>query len=79
MTDTRWLTIEEAAALLRVSRWTLYEWAKGADAVPAYRAGKRLLFDREELLAWFKETRRLQSDVPLPVRRRLRAVRGVRA
>ncbi len=48
------LTNEEAAALLHVSKRTLYKWRKKRAGPPCHRAGHRLLYDREELLLWVK-------------------------
>ena len=68
------LTVPELAALLRVPVSWVYEQSRrvGSDAVPCYRAGKRLVFDREEVLAWFLETQRRQL-LPVDRRRRRRA------
>ena len=45
------LTAEEAAALLGVSRWTLYS-AANRHEVPHRRLGRRMLFSRRSLLLW---------------------------
>jgi len=47
MTD-RYLTTDEAAELLRVSRRTLYKW-RHAGKVHGRSVGKRVLYDPEEL------------------------------
>ena len=49
MRDT--IDIKEAAAVLGVSKFTLYYWAK-AHRVPHYRLGRRVLFSRAGLTAW---------------------------
>jgi excisionase family DNA binding protein len=46
-----WLTIQEAADLLRVRVSWLYERTR-TNAVPHVKLGKYLRFDRDELLAW---------------------------
>ena len=46
-----WLTIQEAAELLRVRVSWLYERTR-TNAVPHVKLGKYLRFDRDELLAW---------------------------
>lgn len=68
------LTVPELAALLRVPVSWVYEHSRriGSDAIPCYRAGKRLVFDRAEVLAWFLETQRRQL-LPIDRRRRRRA------
>lgn len=45
------LNVSEAADLLRVSHRTLYSWV-GQRRIPFRKAGRRLLFSREELVAW---------------------------
>ena len=46
-----WLTIQEAADLLRVRVSWLYERTR-TNAVPHVKLGKYLRFDRDELLGW---------------------------
>lgn len=46
-----WLTIQEAAELLRVRVSWLYERTR-TNAVPHVKLGKYLRFDRDELLSW---------------------------
>jgi excisionase family DNA binding protein len=48
---TEVLTADEAAALLGVSRWTLYS-AANRHEVPHRRLGRRMLFSRRALLLW---------------------------
>jgi excisionase family DNA binding protein len=45
------LTAHEAAELLRISRWSLYEAANRGE-VPHRRIGKRMLFSRRALMLW---------------------------
>jgi excisionase family DNA binding protein len=45
------LTAEEAAPLLKVSKWTLYAAANRGE-VPHRRLGRRMLFLRSALMAW---------------------------
>jgi excisionase family DNA binding protein len=52
-----WLTVEEAAALLRVKVSWLYERTR-TNEVPHLKIGKYLRFDRQELLAWTRQFRR---------------------
>jgi excisionase family DNA binding protein len=53
------LTIDETAALLRVSKRSIYEYvsARGRDRMkanpfPCLRIGDRVLFVKEDVLAW---------------------------
>jgi excisionase family DNA binding protein len=58
MTDSPFLTVDEVAALLRVPvRWVYEQTCRvRPDSIPRYKAGKRWLFDRGEVLMWFKQT-----------------------
>jgi excisionase family DNA binding protein len=47
------VTADEAAALLGVSRWTLYSAANRRE-VPHRRLGRRMLFSRHALLLWLE-------------------------
>jgi excisionase family DNA binding protein len=47
------LTADDAAALLGVSRWTLYA-AANRHEVPHRRVGRRMLFSRRALLIWLE-------------------------
>jgi excisionase family DNA binding protein len=52
-----WLTIEEAATLIRVPKSWLYERTR-TNTVPHIKLGKYLRFDRQELLTWARRFRR---------------------
>ena len=52
-----WLTIHEAAALLRVKVTWLYERTR-TNSIPHVKLGKYLRFDRDELIAWVAEFKR---------------------
>lgn len=70
-----WLTIQEAADLLRVRVSWLYERTR-TNTVPHVKLGKYLRFDRKELLAWARgfsrdgagadPSRRAVPQVPQP-------------
>jgi len=53
----RWLTIDEAAALIRVPKSWLYERTR-TNTVPHVKLGKYLRFDREEFVTWTRQFRR---------------------
>ena len=52
-----WLTIDEAAALIRVPKSWLYERTR-TNAIPHLKLGKYLRFNRDELVAWTQQFRR---------------------
>ncbi len=59
MTDqpAGWLTIDEAAALIRVPKRWLYERTR-LNAVSHLKLGKYLRFDRDELVLWARQFHR---------------------
>src|SRR5256886_12609376 len=70
-----WLTVQEAADLLRVPVSWLYERTR-TNSVPHVKLGKYLRFDRDELVAWINELRR-DSRGPAAIKRPARpAVRA---
>lgn len=49
------LTSKEAADMLRIKPRTLMQWRKMGKAPPAHKAGRKLLYDKDELQAWVKK------------------------
>ena len=49
----RWLSVQEVAAHLGVSRETIYAWIKGK-AMPAHRVGRHWKFKKEEVDRWVR-------------------------
>lgn len=74
-----WLTIEEAARLLRVKVSWLYERTR-ANEVPHIKLGKYLRFDEDELRTWTRQFRRdgcgRQASPPQDGVLRVRSARG---
>jgi len=52
-----WLTIDEAAAVIRVPKSWLYERTR-TNTVPHIKLGKYLRFDQQEFLTWARQFRR---------------------
>ena len=50
-----YLLADEAADLMRVPVATLYAWRHRRTGPPARRVGKRLLYRRDELIAWVED------------------------
>jgi excisionase family DNA binding protein len=50
----RLMTIEEVAAYMRVSRFTVYRLAKD-HSMPATRIGRQWRFQKEEIDRWMRE------------------------
>jgi excisionase family DNA binding protein len=55
MDEPSFLTLVEAALLLRVSARTLETWSRGPNPrIPSVRLGRRVLFERSALEDWIK-------------------------
>ena len=50
-TSERWLSVEEIAAHLGVSKESVYRWLD-ADKIPAHRVGRLWRFSKAEVDAW---------------------------
>lgn len=50
--EPEYLTTSEAAELLRTPVATLYQWRHKRVGPPARRVGRKLLYRRDELVAW---------------------------
>ena len=55
------LNVQQAADLMGVAVQTVYGYVNRRE-IPHHKPKKRLLFDREELMAWVREGKRLTSD-----------------
>ncbi len=64
MKNDKWLTIDELAEYLKVSRTKLYRMAQNHE-IPASKIGALWRFDREEIDAWVKNQR---QGPPIPQR-----------
>jgi excisionase family DNA binding protein len=51
--DDRWLSVEEIAGYLGVSKDTIYTWID-IKGMPAHRLGRLWKFKREDIDAWVK-------------------------
>ncbi len=74
-TASPFLTVPETAMLLRIPRSLVYEWTR-TRAIPCYQAGKRLLFDRHEVLTWYKQTHRREGSSPVGHQMRRTTIRS---
>jgi len=55
----RFLSVDEAAELLSISKRTIYGWVQQG-RIPYRKAGRRVLFIESELLEWTKPDGRRQ-------------------
>jgi excisionase family DNA binding protein len=53
--EPKFLTVKEAAQLLRASPKTIYLWAENR-RIPFRRAGNKLLFERGEIEEWTRKS-----------------------
>ncbi|NOZ52011.1 MAG: helix-turn-helix domain-containing protein [Gammaproteobacteria bacterium] len=60
MRTDRWLTVDELAGYLKLSRSKLYRMAQDGD-VPASKVASQWRFDRDEIDQWMK-SQRLDAD-----------------
>jgi len=63
MSLDKWLTLDELAGYLKISRAKLYQMAQAA-VIPASKIGKQWRFNREEIDTWMKGQR--QNNVTSP-------------
>lgn len=49
--EERWLSVEEIAAHLGVSKESIYRWVE-AEKIPAHRVGRLWRFSKAEVDAW---------------------------
>ena len=56
------LTVREAAALLRLSEITLCRWRIEGSGPPFRKFGRRVLYERSDLVAWAQAQTRLSTS-----------------
>jgi Helix-turn-helix domain len=61
-TPTVFLTVSEAAALLRLSEITLGRWRIEGSGPPFRKFGRRVVYDRADLIAWADAQRRQSTS-----------------
>lgn len=49
----RWLSVQEIAQYLGISKETVYRWAE-SDKIPAHKIGKQWKFQVSEVNSWIK-------------------------
>lgn len=56
MSEDRLLTIEEISETLQIHKISIYRWiaGRGQDGIPHIRVGKKLRFEKEKVLEFFK-------------------------
>jgi excisionase family DNA binding protein len=59
--EDRWLSVEEAASHLGVSRDTVYRWIDHR-GLPAHKVGRLWKFKKEEIDAWVRAGHAEESD-----------------
>jgi excisionase family DNA binding protein len=61
-TPTVFLTVSEAAALLRLSEITLGRWRIEGSGPPFRKFGRRVLYERCDLIAWAELRKRVSTS-----------------
>lgn len=64
--DDRWLSVDEIAEYLGVSKDTVYTWIS-VKGMPAHRAGRLWKFKRDEVDGWVKSGGAADRPDPLAV------------
>jgi excisionase family DNA binding protein len=63
----RWLSVEEIAVYLGVSRDTIYSWVGKTD-IPAHKVGRLWKFKTAEVDQWVRSTKADQTHHSMPGR-----------
>jgi excisionase family DNA binding protein len=63
----RWLSVEEIAVYLGVSRDTIYSWV-GKTGIPAHKVGRLWKFKTAEIDRWVRSTKADQAHHSMPGR-----------
>ena len=53
MNSDQWLTLDELASYLKISRSKIYQMSRDAE-IPASKIGKQWRFNQEEINTWMK-------------------------
>jgi excisionase family DNA binding protein len=61
-TPTVFLTVSEAAALLRLSEITLGRWRIEGSGPPFRKFGRRVLYEHSDLIAWTELRKRVSTS-----------------
>lgn len=61
VTGDRWLSVQEVATHLGVSRETIYSWIK-AKEMPAHRIGRHWKFKKRDVDEWVRRNGCLDGD-----------------
>lgn len=56
-----YLTTVEVAQLLRISERTVEQWRWAKKGPPSFKVGKHVLYARDELNEWIRDTRTAQE------------------
>lgn len=56
--DSPWMTTEEVAEELGIKAQTAHKWRQRQQGPPYYQFEGKVLYDRDEVLAWKRQQRR---------------------
>lgn len=59
--EAKWLLLAEVEAEFRVPAATLYAWRQRGVGPPSVRIGRRIMYRRTEIEAWFAEQERAEA------------------
>jgi predicted DNA-binding transcriptional regulator AlpA len=68
--DSRFVPTRTAAKIMGFSFFTLQKWrSEGSDGPPFYKvSGNRIVYDREEIIAWVQKHRHVPAATQLAAR-----------
>lgn len=58
--DTKFLTVEDVAEMLQVTRTTIYNLKK--QGLPFIKLGKNIRFDEEDVVDWVRSNRQVEKN-----------------
>ena len=58
--DIKFLTVEDVAEMLQVTRTTIYNLKK--QGLPFIKLGKNIRFDQDEVVDWVRSNRQVQKN-----------------
>lgn len=58
--DMKFLTVEDVAEMLQVTRTTIYNLKK--QGLPFIKLGKNIRFDQEDVVDWVRSNRRVEKS-----------------
>lgn len=75
MNQRETITADEAAEILGLSAWTVYDLARRR-VLPHARVGRRVLFRRSSILAWLEQQEAMSMQLPGTTTEKIRVLKA---